>query len=90
MDHSNLGSSLAHVHVFSFAYNELDDIISSLESWDLKSNNTSHAVHLSHGVSVDRASQDVNLWSILRDKSSKLARLSQNDDKTDILLIENR
>ena len=89
VNYCDLGSSFNHIHVFGFADNELDDIIGSLEGWNFESNNTSHAVHLSDGMGIDRAGQNIDLWSIFGDHSCELARLSKHDDETNVLLVEN-
>ena len=53
----------------------------------LVSDNASHAVHLSDNGVVGGASEDVELWSIFGDESSKLTGLSEANDKFDLSLV---
>ena len=64
VDHSNLGSWLRQSHGLGLLNDLGNDVILSLECCKFVSNNTSHAVHLSHHWSVDGAAQDWHLWSV--------------------------
>ena len=65
VDNSDLGTVAGETHLSGFTDDELDDVLGSLEGWDLETDAASDCVHLSDNRSVDRASKNLDLWSVL-------------------------
>jgi len=87
MYHSDLLSCFNNLSFLCKSYALSNDLVSII-SWNGHAHNSSADVHLSYNSAILGAGENLHLWSVLPNQSSKFTCIGQHNDECNILLIK--